>query len=122
MARLRLGGSLADYRAAVDEGRAQLHSFSSGFAITEVKEYTSPRERILNVLLLGGTQFDEWKAEADRTLVSFARVNGCEAIEFACRLGLAKKIAGLGYTEKRKLMRKELEPCGKEQESFAVPA
>jgi hypothetical protein len=103
-----LGGSLEDYRAAIKAGMAQLHAFSDGFAITEVRDYTNPPERVLNVLLLGGKRFDGWKAEADLKLVSFARVNGCNAIEFACRLGLAKKIRGLGYTEKRKLMRKDL--------------
>lgn len=107
--RLRLGGTLEDYRRMVEAGDAQLHGFGKGFAITEIKDYTHPRERVLNVLLLGGKDFDEWKAEADLRLVSFARVNGCSAIEFACRLGLARKISGLGYTERRKLMRKELE-------------
>ena len=121
MKRLRLGGSLEDYRKAVEAGHAQLHAFSSGFAITEIRDYTHPQERVLNVLLLGGKRFDEWKAEADRKLELFARVNGATAIEFACRLGLAKKIASLGYTEKRKLMRKEL-GCTSEQESFAEAA
>lgn len=107
--KLRLGGTLEDYRAKVANGEAQLHGFGSGFAITEIKDYNHPQERVLNVLLLGGEGFDEWKAEADLRFVSFARVNGCDAIEFACRLGLEKKISGLGYTKARVLMRKELE-------------
>lgn len=108
MARLRLNGTAADYRLMVERGEAQVHEFSGGFAITQIKAYSEPRERVLNVLLLGGRSFDRWKAQADQALMSFARVNGCSAIEFACRLGLAKKIAGLGYTERRKLMRKDL--------------
>jgi hypothetical protein len=121
--RLRLGGSLEDYKLKIKRGEAQIHVFKGGFAITEIKDYNHPQERVLNVLLLGGKRFDEWKSEADLKLVSFARVNGCQAIEFACRLGLAKKVADLGYTEKRKLMRKELE-CGTQEnlESFAVAA
>lgn len=122
MSRLRLGGSLADYRAAVQDGRAQLHAFATGFAITEIRDYTHPQERVLTVLLLGGKGFDEWKAEADRTLVSFARVNGCQAIEFACRLGLFKKVADLGYTKRRILARKELGCATNELENSAVPA
>lgn len=98
-----------DYRRMVEKGEAQLHSFGKGFAITQVKDYTHPQERVLIVLLLGGEKFDEWKSEADFRLVTFARVNGCSAIEFACRLGLFKKIAGLGYTKRRILARKELD-------------
>lgn len=108
MARLRLGGSLADYRAAVAAGRAQLHAFPEGFAITEVRDYTHPTERVLNVLLLGGKNFDAWRDAAHERLKSFARVNGCQAIEFACRLGLAKKVANLGYRKRRILMRYEM--------------
>jgi hypothetical protein len=118
---LRLNGSLSDYRQLVDEGRAQLHAFPEGFAITEIRDYTHPQERVLNVLLLGGRRFDEWKEAADKKLESFARENGASAIEFSCRLGLAVKIAGLGYRKRRILMRKELE-CWKEQENFAIPA
>lgn len=109
MTRLRLLGTPDDYQRMVEAGQAQAHEFADGFAITQVVEYKVPHERVLNVLLLGGKRFDEWKGEADEKLVDFARVNGCSAIEFACRLGLAKKIADLGYTEHRKLMRKELE-------------
>lgn len=108
MAKLRLGGSWADYQRKISEGKAQFHNFGLGFAITEVVEYNHPHERVLTVLLLGGEKFEEWKAEADLKLVSFARVNGCEAIEFACRLGLEKKIKGLGYRRHRVLMRKDL--------------
>lgn len=122
MARLRLNGSEDDYRRMVAEGEAQLHVFKCGFAITEVKEYNHPMERVLNVLLLGGKMFDEWKVEADRKLVEFARVNGCNAIEFACRLGLAEKVSSLGYTKHRIQMRKELECAQNVQENFAVAA
>lgn len=122
MAFLRMIGRLEDYRRWISEGKAQLHAFSEGFAITEVKDYTYPSERVLNVLMLGGKRFDSWKEEADRKLGDFARVNGCQAIEFACRTGLEKKVAELGYRKKRVYMRKELE-CGRqEQENSAAPA
>lgn len=106
---LRLIGDEEDHRRAVESGQAQAHSFSGGFAITEIKEYNRPKERVLNVLLLGGKEFDSWKAEADDRLVQFARVNGCQAIEFACRMGLADKISQLGYRKHRILMRKQLD-------------
>lgn len=91
------------------EGKAQLHSFPMGFAITEVREYTHPTEKVLNVLILGGERFDEWKEVAHNKLKEFARVNGCLAIEFACRLGLFEKIKDLGYSRKRVLARYEME-------------
>ena len=109
MARLRLLGSADDYRHRVEEGSAQLHVFGGGFAITEIKDYTHPTERILVVMLLGGNKFDEWREAAHEKLKEVARVNGCKAIEFACRLGLEKKIASLGYRRKRVLMRLELD-------------
>jgi hypothetical protein len=108
MARLRLCGTADDYRRMVEEGLAQLHVFRGGFAITEVKDYTHPSERVLNVLLMGGKKLDEWKHEVDAKLVSFARVNGCNAIEFACRLGIERKFSEFGYSRKRVLMRKEV--------------
>lgn len=107
--RIRLGPE--NYEKLVEEGKAQAHVFSGGFVITEIRDYTIPRERVLHVLLLGGRNLDEWGLRAEARLVEFARVNGCDAIEFACRLGLARKISrlGLGYTEeRRKLLRKEL--------------
>lgn len=107
--RLRLNGTFDDYRKKVLMGLAQVHNFDKGCAVTEVVSYTNPEERILNVLLLGGEQFEEWKAEADRVLVSFARVNGCNAIEFACRLGLERKVTELGYRKFRVLMRKDID-------------
>ena len=109
MAFLRMIGTMADYKRWVEEGKAQLFAFGDGFAITEVKEYTYPSERVLNVLMLGGRRFDSWKEEADRKLSDFARVNGCNAIEFACRLGLEKKVADLGYRRKRVYMRKNID-------------
>ena len=109
MAFIRLSGTPEDYRKKVLMGLAQVHKFDKGMAITEVVEYHTPREKILNVLLLSGREFEDWKAEADKTLVEFARVNGCNAIEFACRLGLAKKVAPLGYDKKAVLMRKDLD-------------
>jgi hypothetical protein len=102
---------IGDYQKLIEEGQAQAHVFSGGFVITEIRDYTLPRERVLNVLLLGGKNLEEWGLRAEARLVEFARVNGCDAIEFACRLGLAAKIKrlGLGYTEeRRKLLRKEL--------------
>lgn len=93
----------------IREGKAQLHSFPMGFAITEVREYTHPTEKVLNVLILGGERFDEWKEVAHNKLKEFARVNGCLAIEFACRLGLFEKIKDLGYSRKRVLARYEME-------------
>lgn len=122
--RLRLGGSLSEYKAKIEMGEAQIHAFAQGFAITEVREYNHPREKVLNVLLLGGRQFDGWKETAHEKLKDFARVNGCSAIEFACRLGLEAKVTELGYRRRRVLMRYEMEqPCEtREQESSAVPA
>ena len=109
MAFIRLNGSLEDYRRKVELGLAQFHDFGKGEAITEVVDYTNPDERVLNVLLLAGEDFDSWKEDADKKLVSFARVNGCRAIEFACRLGLYKKIAHMGYQKKKVLARKDLD-------------
>lgn len=109
MARIRLPGTWEEIQAAVESGRAQLHRFSGGFAITDIREYSNPHERVLNVLLLSGRDFEGWKVEADEGLCRYARVNGCQAIEFACRRGLMKKVAEMGYREHRTLARKELD-------------
>ena len=118
--RLRLNGNAEDYRRMIASGEAQLHKFNSGFAITRVVAYKHPDERVLNVLLIGGREFDSWKADADAKFDEFARVNGCNAVEFACRTGLEPRLRKLGYRRHRILMRKELE-CGK-LENSAVPA
>ena len=109
MARIRLLGTWEEMQAAVKEGRAQIHPFSGGFALTEIRQYSNPSERVLNVLLLSGRDFESWKVEADEGLCRYARVNGCNAIEFACRRGLMKKVSELGYREHRTLARKELD-------------
>jgi hypothetical protein len=109
MPRLRLNGDAEEYRRMVEAGLAQVHLCEGGFAITEIREYNHPQERVLVVLLLGGKKFDEWKVSAHEKLKSFARVNGCSAIEFACRLGLEVKVAELGYRRRRVLMRYEME-------------
>lgn len=109
MARLRLLGSWEETQELVRSGKAQVHKFSGGFAITDIREYSNPKEKVLNVLILGGRDFETWKQEADEALCRFARVNGCGAIEFACRRGLMKKITELGYREHRLLARKDLD-------------
>ena len=108
MSRVRLIGTEADYRQLVADGLAQAHTFDEGFVITQVIAYTSPAEKVLNVMLLGGKNLDNWKARADQALVEFARVNGCQAIEFVCRQGLAEKVKPLGYRSQYATMRKEL--------------
>lgn len=108
MARVRLMGSMEDYRAMIDAGQAQMLRFEKGFVITQIFDYANPQERVLNVLLLGGEQFDGWKDKVDAGLIELARVNGCNAIEFACRLGIAEKMRHFGYRTEFAVMRKGL--------------
>lgn len=109
MARLRLLGSMEDYRRKIESGEMQAHVFNGGFVLTELKDYTHPTERVLNVLLLGGRNLDSWKHEAHEKVKTFARENGAVAIELICRLGLAKKMTAFGYRKRRVTMRLELD-------------
>lgn len=102
----RLGYTEAEYRRKIEAGEWQLHTFSHGFLITEIRTYVE--ERVLIVHLIGGERLDEWKSEADRKLIEFAKEHRCEAIEAMCRLGLEKTLRDHGYRRHRVVMRKEL--------------
>ena len=63
---------------------------------------------MLEVLLAGGEQFDAWKAEAQEHLIKFGREQGCNALEAACRFGMARKLKTLGWRPWHVIMRHEI--------------
>lgn len=56
-----------------------------GAVITEIITY--PRAKIANVMLLGGNNIKEWKDEMGSAIESFARTEGCYALQASGRKG-----------------------------------
>jgi hypothetical protein len=96
----------AEIDAKVRSGAYQYHPFPRGFVLTQVTQYDS--ERVLDVVLLWGDQFDAWKADVVNHLIEFGRANGCAAVEAIARLGLGKTLKPLGWRRKKILLRKEI--------------
>lgn len=102
----RLGYSLEWYQQQIEAGNFQIHQFPLGFVITEIIQYDE--ERVCVVRLMGGEKFDQWKAELVSRLEIFAKAQGCNVLEAACRLGLEKKLKPLGWRRWHVVLRKEL--------------
>ena len=77
-----------------------------GCAVTEVACF--PRNRILQVWLLCGIDFEKWKP-CIAQLEGFARSQGCTFIEATGRRGLEKMIRDLGFTSPRVTFSKKLD-------------
>lgn len=103
----RLGISWEEYQKRIQEGRYQFHTFSDGFAITEIVNYAE--ERVCQVHLVGGGPVDRWKEEAEKKLLAFAKQHQCKALEAVCRPGMAKLLKPMGWRRSRIEMRKEIE-------------
>lgn len=104
--KFRLGCSLEQYKKKIDSGEWQLFGFDKGFLVTRVVKYEE--EKVVEVLLAGGEQFDAWKSEANERLKQFGIEQGCKALEAVCRLGLEKKLKPLGWRRHRVVMRTDL--------------
>jgi len=85
---LRSGGShiLADVQAAVDQGLLQLWETEDSSIVTEILE--TPRQRVLNVFLAGGTQ--DGLEELAPTIRDWARAHGCGKAQFLGRPGFQR--------------------------------
>jgi hypothetical protein len=103
----RLGLTWPEYQKRIEEGKYQFHSFSEGFAITEILDFVE--ERVCIVHLVGGENSDRWKLEAESKLIAFAKRHNCKAIEAMCRQGLEKLLAPMGWKRTPRVeMRKEI--------------
>jgi len=102
----RLGMTFDEMAECLRRGEMQMHRFSDGVIVTEIKQL--PEERILNVVWLAGINLDGWKSAAHEALKAFAKEHGCRAIEAACRPGLALSLEQLGYRTIKRLVRAEV--------------
>lgn len=91
----------------IKRGEYQKHAFPLGFVITQISQYQN--ERVLDVVLLLGERFGEWKAELVSHLVTFAKAHECKAVEAISRLGLEGALKDQGFRKKKVLLRKEVE-------------
>lgn len=97
---------MADIDAKVRSGAYQYHHFDNGFVLTTVTQYQN--ERVLDVVLVLGEKYEDWKEEALNRLTSFGREQGCQALEAVCRKGLEHVLKPLGWKRTKVTLRKEL--------------
>jgi hypothetical protein len=67
-----------------------------GVTITRFWQY--PRKNCLDVMFLGGEEWDGWKDIMFDTLQRWAHDSGCAAIEASGRVGFARIFKDRGYT------------------------
>lgn len=68
----------------------------SGITVTRFWQY--PRKKCLDVLFLGGEDWDSWRGDMFDTLQRWADDNGCDVIESSGRTGFARVFKSHGYT------------------------
>lgn len=95
-----------EMQAKIESGELNLHRFPKGFALSEVRQFST--ERVLFVTWLYGKDFGEWKEALLGELYKLAKDNHCVSIEAACRFGLEKALAPLGFERSQVLLRKEV--------------
>lgn len=78
-----------------------------GAVTTEIVVY--PHRKHCRVITLAGSQFAEWIGLVDKTLVDWAREQGCDALEAHVRRGFVPKLADIGYRHKHSVVVKELD-------------
>jgi hypothetical protein len=67
-----------------------------GITVTRLWQY--PRKKCLDVMFLGGENWDEWKDIVFDTMQRWAYDSGCAAIEASGRVGFARVFKDRGYT------------------------
>lgn len=67
-----------------------------GITVTRFWEY--PRKRCLDVVFLGGEDWDGWKDRMFDMLDRWSQDSGCDAIEASGRTGFARVFKDRGYT------------------------
>lgn len=67
-----------------------------GITVTRFWQY--PRKLALDVMFLGGTNWDEWKDDMFDIIQRWARDSKCDVIESSGRPGFAKVFKSRGYT------------------------
>lgn len=67
-----------------------------GITVTRFWEY--PRKRCLDVVFLGGEDWDEWKDAMFDIIQRWASESGCDVIESSGRPGFARAFKDRGYT------------------------
>ena len=77
-----------------------------GAFVTQILNY--PQFPILLVLLLGSTDFIDWRNEADELLKRFGKDKGCKYIEFFGRKGWGNYLKDIGYKEQTRMFSKEI--------------
>ena len=72
----------------------------SACCATRVAEYPSGK-KVLNIVALGGKQFEQWAQELLDTLKKFSLENKCTSIEFVGRRGWMRKLPEYGFEDCR---------------------
>lgn len=90
--------SVDDYLAGLQRQIVQLWvaedaGLPIGAAVTQVDEGSAMR--VCTVLSISGVRFSEWAAQFDKEITSFAKQNGCHAIEAVTRRGFARVLPDL---------------------------
>jgi len=93
----------ADIVRGVMSGHMQLWQGESGCAVTEITVY--PKRKILHVFLAGGDM--EQILDFEESAITFAKLNGCDALSLAGRKGWARVHKDRGWKEAHVTMIKE---------------
>jgi hypothetical protein len=67
------------------------------------------KAKILQVKMLSGDKFDEWKDPLNARLEVFAQENGCNGMELIGRRGWVRRLADLGWQERFTTMEKRFD-------------
>jgi len=92
---------LEDLRRWCEQGKLALwvakHDKVCGAAICEIVQYT--RKKRINILAIGGDDFDSWAKQAQEALEKWAQELGAEGIEARVRKGFAPKLEAIGFKQ-----------------------
>lgn len=101
----------ADLKKHFIERSCQLWLISRGQRIfgavtTEIVVY--PHRKHCRIITIAGSDFASWMPMCDETLVTWAKEQGCDALEAYVRKGLVPRLAPIGYKQKHAVVLKEI--------------
>jgi hypothetical protein len=70
--------------------------------VIEVSQF--PRKKVVFVVMLVGSRWDEWADDLEKVLLEFKELNHADCIETSCRDGLVKKLGKRGWGRKATIM------------------
>lgn len=77
-----------------------------GAGTTEIVVY--PQRKHCRIITLAGSDFDGWIDMAEANLLTWAKEQGCTAIEAYVRRGFMKRLQSIGYKQKHVILTKEI--------------